>query len=156
MLGKTSANAPSTNDSRTVQITHPTHPLRGQSFKVVPLFGGKSDPTQILIALPNGEQRLIPSAWTDVEPPSLYPPSLCFLLEQLTALRQRLDALLAQARGSAILKATQIDPNEAGGSHANLKFDSVGSAQPRAACSDYCHSSADAPASVEPDNGGRA
>src|SRR3990172_5296484 len=153
--GRTTANAPSTSKSLTVQITHPTHPLCGQHFSVVPLFGGKPDPTQILIALPNGEQRLIPSAWTNQVTQPSYPPGVCFLPERLLALRHRLDCLLERVSEQAILMANDIARDEPGGSHANPSPDPLGTDEPRAARPDHRHSGPDALASAQPVSGGR-
>jgi hypothetical protein len=102
-----------------VQITHPTHPLRGQTFAVVPQFGGKPDPTQLLIALPNGGQQLIPIEWTDQFPRIPYPPGARFLLERLLTARQRVDLLMAKKANQAILMNTESTFDRSGGSHAN-------------------------------------
>ena len=102
---KSTPDALSKRDSFIIRITHPTHPLRGQTFVVQPLFGGRPDPNQLLIALPNGERRLIPQAWTDQVTHIDYPPGACFVAERLLLVRQRLDALLVQAGEQTILMA---------------------------------------------------
>ncbi len=154
-LGKTSANAPSTSDTPTVQITHPTHPLCGQTFAVVPLYGGKMDPRQVLILLPNGEQRLIPQEWTNQVAQPDYPPGVCFLPERLLVLRQRLEPLLAKMIEQAILQAAESEPIPPGGSHAKPVCDVVGTVDPRAARPDHRHSGTDAAASGKPAKGGQ-
>ena len=60
-------NTLSKRDSKaTVQITHPAHLLKGQVLVILPMVGGKLDANQVLVALPNGEQQLIPTEWTDL------------------------------------------------------------------------------------------
>ena len=46
-----------------------------------------------MIALPNGEWRLIRAEWTDQAPRINYPLGACFIAERLLHVRQRLDEL---------------------------------------------------------------
>ena len=154
--GKSTPDALSKRASFIVRITHPTHPLRGQTFVVQHLFGGKPDPTQLLIALPNGERRLIPQAWTDQAKHIEYPPGTCFVAERLLLVRQRLDALLAQAGEQTILMVTGLECDEPGGNHANRRDDPLGSLERRATSSDHRHSCSDAATSIDPTSGGGA
>jgi hypothetical protein len=114
-----SANPLRTPDSPVIRITHPTHPLCGQSFEVLPQNGGRPDPSYILVALPDGERRFIPVAWTDQAVQVSYPPGACFLPERLLALRQRLGRLLVRAGEQAMLQAQHNECEEPRDSHAN-------------------------------------
>jgi len=65
--GSNKPNTLSKRDSKTtVQVTHPAHPLKGQVLAILPMVGGKPDANQVLVALPDGEQQLIPTEWTDL------------------------------------------------------------------------------------------
>ncbi len=139
-----------------MRITHATHPLRGQSFDVVPLFGGKPDPTQILIVLPNGDRRLIPAAWTDLVFQVGYPPGVCFVPERLVILRQRLDHLLARGDEQVILLAKQVECKEPRDNHANHTADSLGAVDSRTTDPDHRHLSPDVAASYDTVSGGGA
>jgi hypothetical protein len=154
-VGKASPNALSTYDSPTIQITHPTHPLYGQQFAVVPLYGGKMDPRQVLILLPNGEQRLIPAEWTNQVAQADYPAGVCFLPERLLALRQRLDLMLVRTNDQAILKMADTQPLPPGGSHATVDSNTMGTIDAGTACPDYRHPGSDAATSGESTSGGR-
>ncbi len=155
-LRKSTPDALSKRDSFIVRITHPTHPLRGQTFVVQPLFGGRPDPTQLLIELPNGERRLIPQAWTDQVTRIAYPPGACFVAERLLLVRQRLDTLLAQAGEQTILMAKGLECDEPGGNHANRRDNPLGAVEHRATSSDHRHSCSDAATSIDPTSGGGA
>jgi hypothetical protein len=158
LLGSNKPNALSKRDSKTtVQITHPTHPLKGQVLTILPMVGGKLDANQALVALPNGEQRLIPAEWTDLvdHPRSL--PGALFLFEHLVVLRQRLDYLLEKAVNQAILTISEPEPDRSGGSYVDQRSpDPVESDEFRTAGEDYCDSDRDVAAPVEPGNGGAA
>ena len=93
-----------------MRLTHPTHPLRGQSFPVVQQQHRDNIPL-IEIQLPDGECRLIPLDWTDQIPQLAMLPGARFLLANLLSLRQRLDALLPPAKESSILppEKTEIE-----------------------------------------------
>lgn len=139
-----------------MRITHATHPLRGQSFNVVPLFGGKPDPTQILIALPSGDRRLVPAAWTDLVLQVDYPPGAFFVPERLVTLRQRLDHLLAHGDEQVILLAQKDERKEPRDHHANHTTDSLGAVDSRATDPDYRPLSPDVAASADTVSGGGA
>jgi hypothetical protein len=111
-LRKNPANPLSTPDSSAVRITHPAHPLCGQSFEVLPQNGGRPDPSYVLVMLPNGERRFIPLAWTDQTTQVNYPPGACFLPERLLVLRQRLDHLLVRVGEQAMLQAQHNECKE--------------------------------------------
>jgi hypothetical protein len=111
---------------------------------VVPLFGGKMDPKQVLIALSNGEQRLIPLEWTDQTSHPEYSPGVLFEPDRLLVLRQRVDQLLAKKHERAILVATDTEPNPSGGSHAESHSELMGTVNTRTARPDHCHFSPDA------------
>ena len=85
-----------------VRITHPAHPLRGQSFPVIPQQKQKH-PHLIQIRLADDERRFIPLAWTDQVPPPISRPGARFLLEKLLALRQKVNGLLVASQQPAIL-----------------------------------------------------
>lgn len=76
-----------------VCITHPAHPLRGQSFPIIP-HQKQKNPHLIEIQLADGERRFIPLAWTDQVPPVVTLPDARFLLTNLLLLRKQLDGLL--------------------------------------------------------------
>lgn len=113
------------------------------------------DPRQVLILLPNGEQRLIPSEWTNQIAQPDYPPGVYFLPERLLALRQRLEPLLARITEQAILKAAETEEDPPGGSHAKLNSDIVGTIDSRTAYPDHCYSGSDVVASGKPTDGGQ-
>jgi hypothetical protein len=116
-LRSTKPNTLSKRDSHTtVQITHPAHSLQRQILAIKPMVGGKLDSTQILVALPNGEQQLIPTEWTDLvdHPRSL--PGALFFFEHLLILRQRVDCLLEKAVKQAILTGNEPALDRSGGS----------------------------------------
>jgi hypothetical protein len=157
-LGSAIPNALLKRDSKTsVQITHPTHPLKRQFLTILPMVGGKLDSTQLLVALPNGEQQLIPTDWTDqVDPPHTLPGAL-FLFERLVILRQRLDALLEKEVKPAILTSSVQVLDRCGGSYGDQQFSNpLESDEPRASGQDHCNFGRDAAASMEPGDGGAA
>jgi hypothetical protein len=145
-------------DSQTsVQITHPAHPLKGQILTVLPMVGGKLDSTQILVALPNGEQQLIPTEWTDLENPPRTLPGALFLIERLVLLRQRLDCLLEKEVKQAILTVSESELDRSGGSYVDQRSPNpLGSDEPRTTGQDHCYSDRDAAAPMEPGKGGAA
>jgi hypothetical protein len=98
-----------------VRITHPAHPLRGQSFPTVQHQKHKNTHS-IEIQLGDGECRFIPLGWTDQAPPTVTLPGARFLLASLLLLRQRLDGLLQIAEKSSILPPndTQIEGGSSG------------------------------------------
>ena len=101
-----------------MRITHPTHPLRGQSFAAVE-HQRKENGSLLEIQLANGERRLIPVDWTDQVPPVVTLPEARFLLANLLSVRQRVDELLPASEESCILPQdnTEIE----GGSHDTAK-----------------------------------
>ena len=139
-----------------MRITHAAHPLRGRSFKVVPLCGGKPDPTQILIELPNGERRFVPEAWTDLVGQVDYPSGACFVPERLVILRQRLDYLLARGDEQVILLAKPVKCKEPRDHHANHTTDSLGAVDSRTTDPDHRHLNPDGAASADTVSGGGA
>jgi len=98
-----------------VRITHPAHPLRGQSFPARQHQKQKSIPS-IEIQLADGECRFIPLEWTDQALPTVTLLGGRFLLTNLLLLRQRLDGLLPTVEESSILppKDTQIEGGSSG------------------------------------------
>jgi hypothetical protein len=96
-----------------VCITHPAHPLRGQSFPII-ADQKQKNPDLIEIQLTDGERRFMPLAWTDQVPPLEVWPEVRFLPTKLLILRQQLDGLLPliEAAGTLSPKAKPI----AGGS----------------------------------------
>ncbi len=121
------------------------------------MVGGKLDSTQILVALPNGEQQLIPAGWTDqVNPPRSLPGAL-FLFERLVILRQRLDCLLEKEVKQAILTVNEQEADRSGGSYVDQRSPNpLDSDEPRTTRQDHCHPGRDATAPMEPGNGGAA
>ena len=119
------------------------------------MVGGKLDSKQVLVALPNGEQQLIPTEWTDrVKPPPSSPGAL-FLLDHLVVLRRRVDGLLEKEVNQAILTVSEPEPDRSGGSYVDQgSSGSLGSNEPRPAGQDHCHPGRDAVAPMEPGNGG--
>ena len=85
-----------------MRITHPTHPLRGQSFPVIPLQQQKH-PHLIQIRLADDEYRFIPLVWTDQVPPPFSLPGARFLLKNLLTLRQKVDGLLGASKKPVML-----------------------------------------------------
>jgi len=150
MLGSNKPNALSKRDSKaTVQITHPAHPLKGQVLAILPMVGGKLDANQVLVALPNGEQQLIPTEWTDLvdQPRSLH----------LAVLRQRLDCLLGKTVNQAILTISEPELDRRGGSYVDQRSPNlVGSNESRTAGQDHCNSGRDATTPMESKNGSAA
>jgi len=121
------------------------------------MVGGKLDFSQILIALPNGGQQLIPIEWTDQVEHQQYPSSALFLFEYLVLLRQRLDQLLEKETQPAILSTGEPVLDLCGGSNANQSASNpVGTNGPGTTCPDHCHSGADAAAAMDPGNRGAA
>ncbi|MCK4314559.1 MAG: hypothetical protein KAX24_02195 [Anaerolineae bacterium] len=97
-----------------VCITHPAHPLQGQSFPLVQHHRKGQDTHLVKIQLDNGEHRLIPLAWTDQAPPRTTLPGARFVLANLISLRQLLDMLLPTLEKSGILPP-QTDSRGKGG-----------------------------------------
>ena len=155
-MGSNIPNALSKRDSKTIiQITHPAHPLKGQVLTNLPMVGGKLDSTQILVALPNGEQQLIPTEWTDLVDPPHSLPGAFFLFERLVVLRQRLDYLLEKEVKQAILTISEPELDRSGGSYVDQRSpNTLDSDEPRTAGQDHCDSGRDAAAPMEPENGG--
>jgi len=105
--------------SAEVRITHPIHPLRGQSFPVVP-HQTQKDTHVIEIQLAGGERRFVPLDWTDRAPPVVTVPGARFLLANLLSVCQRVELLLQAHDQSGILPPndTQIQ----GGRDAHSQF----------------------------------
>jgi len=157
-LRSSTPNALLKRDSQTgVRITHPTHPLRGLLLTVLPMVGGKLDSTHLLVALPNGEQQLIPAEWTDrVTPPRSLPGAL-FLFEHLVRLRQRLDSLLAEQVNPAILSVHKPEQDRKRGSDVDQRSpDPLDTDEPRPASPTHGHSGRNVVAPLEPGNRGPA
>lgn len=121
------------------------------------MVGGKLDATQILVALPNGEQQLIQAEWTDlIEPPRALPGAR-FCFERLVILRQRLDDLMKKEVEQAILTVSESELDRSGGSYVDQRSpDPLDTDGPGAAGQDHCYPGRDATASMEPGNGGAA
>lgn len=94
-------------------ITHPAHPLRGQSFPIIQ-HQQQKNPHLIEIQLADGERRFIPLVWTDQRPPVVTLPGARFLLSNLLLLRQQLDGLLPLLEEPSTL--SQKDNQTEGGS----------------------------------------
>jgi hypothetical protein len=76
-----------------VCITHPAHPLRGQSFPIIQ-HQKQENPDLIQIQLADDERRFIPLEWTDQKPAVITVPGARFLLTNLLLVRRQLDGLL--------------------------------------------------------------
>ena len=74
-------------------ITHPAHPLRGQSFPIIP-HQKQKNPDLIEIKLADDEHRFIPVEWTDQGPPVVTVPGARFVLANLLLVRKQIDGLL--------------------------------------------------------------
>jgi len=121
---------------------------------VVLLYGGKPNPTQILIGLSNEEQQLIPVEWTDQVNHPQFPPGVLFPFERLVVLRQRLDHLLGKNDKQAILMAEKQELDRPGGSYVNQRSaHALESIEPRTASPDYCSSGSDVTPPMGPGNG---
>jgi hypothetical protein len=121
------------------------------------MLGGKPDTTQILIALPNGGQQLIPAEWTDQANQIQYPPGALFSFERLVVLRKRLDHLLAKEEERAILMVEEQELDRPGGSHVNQRSTNpLESFEPGTTCPDCCHPGTDAATPMDTRNGGAA
>jgi hypothetical protein len=96
-----------------VCITHPAHPLRGQSFPIIH-HQKQKNPHLIEIHLADGERRSIPLEWTDQLPPVVTLPGACFLLSNLLLLRQQLNEFLSLIEEPSTL--SQKDNQTKGGS----------------------------------------
>jgi hypothetical protein len=121
------------------------------------MFGGKPDAEQILIALPNGGQQLIPADWTDQVHHLQCPPGALFPFERLVVLRQRLDRLLAKDDGQAIITAKKEELDRLGGSDVNQRSaNPLESIKSRTTCQDYCDPGSDVATPMDTGNGGAA
>ena len=94
-------------------ITHPAHPLRGQSFPIIQAKKQKNSDL-IQIELADGERRSIPLDWTDQVSPVITVPGTRFLPTKLLLLRQQLDGLLPLIEETSTLP--QTDKQIEGGS----------------------------------------
>jgi hypothetical protein len=139
--------------SNCVRITHPAHPLQGQSFPVVQLHRKEGDTHLIKIQLDNGECRLIPSSWTDQCPPVTTLPGARFVLANLLSLRQCVDSLLRTADKSGIL-SPQHDTSSTGGSDENAKSTHVVRTDGGSTSTGHCHPGADGLAPTGEGEGG--
>jgi len=121
------------------------------------MVGGKLDSSQLLVALPNGEQQLIPAEWTDQVEHSRALPGALFLFERLVILRQRLDCLLEKGVKQAILMVSEPELDRIGGSYVDHRSPNpLDADEPRTARQDHCHPGRDAATPMEPGNGGGA
>ena len=121
------------------------------------MFGGKPDSTQVLIALRNGEQQLIPADWTDLVNHSVYPAGVLFPGERLLVLRQRLDDLLAKEAGQAIIMAKKEELDRPGGSYVNERSaNPLEAIKPRTTGPDHCDPGSNAATPMGTGNGGAA
>lgn len=121
------------------------------------MVGGKLDSNQILVALPNGEQQLIPTDWTDQADSPRFLPGALFLFEHLVILRRRLDSLLEREVKQAILTSSEQVLDRCGGSYVNRQSsNALESDEPRTTGQDYCHPGGDAAAPMEPGSGDAA
>ena len=96
-----------------VRITHPAHPLRGQSFPIIS-HQKQKNPHLIEIQLADGERRFIPLDWTDQVLPVITLPDVRFLLTNLLLLRKQLNGLLPLIEETGTL--SQQDNQIEGGS----------------------------------------
>ena len=65
------SNAPSPSDEQKIRITHPFHPLRGQSFPFVvskPLWGER----RVTVQMDDGRFCSLPIGWTELASPEPY------------------------------------------------------------------------------------
>jgi len=124
-------------------------------LKVLPMVGGKLDSKQVLVALPNGEQQLIPTEWTDqVKPPPSSPGAL-FLLDHLVILRRRVDGLLKKEVNQAILTVNESELDRSGGSDVDRRSQNpMGTDESRTASQDHRHPGRNARPPMETGNGG--
>jgi hypothetical protein len=105
---------------------------------------------QVLVALPNGEQQLMPTEWTDLVNPPQCLPGARFLFERLVILRQRLDDLLGKEGKQAILTVREPEVDRKGGSDVDPGSPNpLGSNEPRAAGQDHGNPGRDAVTPME-------
>lgn len=131
-----------------VRITHPAHPLRGQSFPVV-RRQSKENALWVEIQLANGEGRLIPLDWTDQSSSIVTLPEARFLLANLLTLRQRVDSVLQTAQESDILPLNHTQ----GGSDETRNPISLVQVDRQPTCPDHCLSGPDSAASIDATRG---
>ncbi len=115
---------------------------------------GRPNPSYILIALPDGERRFIPLAWTDQVAQVNYPRGACFVPERLLELRQQLDSLLVGVGEKAMLQAQSNEHKEQKESHGNHRTDPLGATESRTAGPHYRPSGADPAEASESTTGG--
>jgi hypothetical protein len=138
-----------------VRITHPAHPLRGQSFPAK--RRGREPNSQLFeIQRPDGEIQLIPLDWTDQAPPTVTLPGARFLLSNLLSLRQRLDALLPGATKANTIPSMNDTQIIGGNCGANPNSAPVVESIRKPTDADDCAAGADAFASDKPGTEGGA
>ena len=114
--------------------------------------GRWQDTSQVLVELPDGERRYIPTSWTDLAAQSVYPHGMRFPLEQLVAVCQRLAEMQGCYPAGMMAAITLIEPT--GGSHASVHPDQLGRPDPPTAHPDHPPPGADAPAPTGSEQGG--
>ncbi len=134
-----------------VRITHPAHPLRGQSFPAVQHQKQKNIHS-IEIQLADGERRCIPLEWTDQALPTVTLPGGRFLLANLFLLRQRLDGLLQTVAESSILPPN--DTRIEGGSNGFPEPVRMVETDKHSTCADHSHPGTDPAAPTSEATGG--
>ena len=132
-----------------VTIIHLTHPLRGQTFRVL-----RQVADEYLIELSSAEQRFIAIDWTDQVPPPVTLPGARFLLDHLVILRQRLDAFSHPRSYWDTISPQEGQPLE-GDMHGTAHTDEVSPIDCRRTNASDCHFSADGSTSTEQAGGGK-
>lgn len=120
--GSRVGNAPCSTCPAMVQITHPTHPLRGQSVPVLRTFQQKKG-IEFLIEWPDGQVSCIPQNWTDQVNSVPVTPGSKFTVNQLTLIQRWVDGHLRKAgldRRSEII-SPEKKHNSAGGNDGESK-----------------------------------
>ena len=120
--GSRVGNAPCNTCTAMVQITHPAHPLRGQSVPVLRTLQQKKG-IEFLIEWPDGQVSCIPQNWTDQVNSVPVTPGSKFTVDQLTLIQRWLDDHLRKVgldRRSEII-SPEKKHNSAGGNDGESK-----------------------------------
>ena len=124
--------------------------MYGQVFPVL-----QQSADEVLIQLPDGQQRFIPLDWTDQARPQITLPGACFLLVHLLTLRKRLEALSQENQKFGTIPS-QSNQQVEGGRNGKAGPVHVGPNYPGAAYPGDCHFGTDDPAPIEPGGRGAA
>jgi hypothetical protein len=95
--------------SNNIQISHPCHPLVGQTVEVVRPYRRKDDQTYWDISLPDGTRSFLPETWTLQEQTSRSPA----LTELDAHALLNLARLVAELRGQSCQKGAPCDEQPA-------------------------------------------